>query len=60
MKYYSGITALFVPEPEGTVYAESVSAGQQIWEASSYSNDQVTEVTKEQADIIKTWPGWEG
>ena len=58
MKYYSGPTALFDPEPSGSLYAQSLDQSIQIWEASSCDNDQATELTKEQADEIKTRPGW--
>ena len=59
MKYYSGPTALFDPEPSGSLYAQSLDHSIQIWEASSYDNDQATQLTKEQADEIKARPGWE-
>ena len=61
MKYYSGPTALFDPEPSGSLYAQSLDQSIQIWEASNYDNDQsgATKLTKEQADEIKARPGWE-
>ncbi len=59
MKYYCGPTDVFSPEPDGSVYAKSLDDSIEIWAADSYSNDSVTELTKAQADEIKTRPGWE-
>ncbi len=59
MKYFSGITVLFVPEPNGSLYAKRSDNTSQIWAAEDYDNDEVSEITQDQADIIKTWPGWE-
>lgn len=58
MRYFCGPSNVFEPEPQGSLFAESLDGSIQIWEAQSYENDAVTEVTREQAEEITTRPGW--
>ena len=58
MRYFCGPSNVFEPEPQGSLFAESLDGSIQIWEAQSYENDAVTEVTREQAEEITTGPGW--
>jgi hypothetical protein len=60
MNYYSGPTNFFDPEPQGSLFAESLDGSIQIWEAESYENDSVTKITREMAEEIITRPGWAG
>jgi hypothetical protein len=60
MSYYCGATVFFSPEPEGSLFAQSVDGSLQIWAAEDYENPMVTEVTEAEAEEIKTRPGWAG
>ena len=58
MRYFCGPTAFFLPEPSGSIFAQSVDGSLQIWAAETYENPMVTEVTEAEAEEIKPRPGW--